>query len=163
MIKQAMILAAGLGERMLPLTKNLPKPLVKIKNKSLLEHNIEKVLKNNFEKIVINTHHLSNKILKATEKFEQKVKVVVEAERLETGGGVLNCLKKEYLDFNSPILLINGDIFWEDNFYSTIQTLKKNWNGNCMDIILCMIERDKLFGYDGLGDFDFLFKKKKYG
>ena len=87
MIKQAMILAAGLGERMLPLTKNLPKPLVKIKNKSLLEHNIEKVLKNNFEKIVINTHHLSNKILKATEKFEQKVKVVVEAERLETGGG----------------------------------------------------------------------------
>ena len=97
MIKQAMIFAAGLGKRMLPVTKWVPKPLVKINDKSLLVNNVKKLLEHNFDEITINAYHFPEKIIKEVKQFKTKVNVVIEEERLETGGGLINCLKKTIL------------------------------------------------------------------
>ena len=75
MINQAMIFAAGLGKRMLPLTHSIPKPLVKVNNYSLLENSIEKLLKLNFDKIVVNSFHLSNQIIDTTRRFGSRVDI----------------------------------------------------------------------------------------
>ena len=107
-----MIFAAGLGKRMLPITSSLPKPLIKINNKSILKTNIEKLLKVGFKKIVVNAFHFPEKIKTEVKDYYPTVEVVIEKERLETGGGVLNAINKDYLEGKEPLLLINGDIIW---------------------------------------------------
>ncbi len=153
MISQAMIFSAGLGKRMLPLTQSIPKPLVKINNKSLLKNNIEKFIESKFRNIVINAYHHSDKIINETKMFES-VKVIVEAERLETGGGLLNAIKEKYFWENTPIVLLNGDIFWYDKNYKSIDKIISLWNPNKMDMLLCLKRKEDFFGYNGNGDFD---------
>lgn len=156
MINQAMIFAAGLGKRMLPLTHSIPKPLVKVNNYSLLENSIEKLLKLNFDKIVVNSFHLSNQIIDTTRRFGSRVEVVIEETLLETGGGLLNCLIKRKLNKKFPVILINGDVYWEDINYSSISKLLEKWDKEKMDIIMCMKEKKLFFGYEGNGDYDLL-------
>ena len=153
MISQAMIFSAGLGKRMLPLTENIPKPLVKINSKSFLKNNIEKLIESKFRNIVVNAYHHSEKIIKETKMFKS-VKVIVEAERLETGGGLLNAINKKYFLENAPIVLLNGDIFWYDNNYKSIDKIISLWNPNKMDMLLCLKRKEDFFGYHGNGDFD---------
>ena len=153
MISQAMIFSAGLGKRMLPLTENIPKPLVKINNKSLLKNNIEKLIASKFRNIVVNACHHSDKIISETKMFES-VKVIVETERLETGGGLLNAINEEYFWENTPIVLLNGDIFWYDKNYKSIDKIISLWNPNKMDMLLCLKRKEDFFGYNGNGDFD---------
>ena len=153
MILQAMIFSAGLGKRMLPLTESIPKPLVKINNKSLLKNNIEKLIKSKFRNIVVNAYHHSEKIIKETKTFKS-VKVIVEDKRLETGGGLLNAIKAKYFLENTPIVLLNGDIFWYDKNYKSIDKIISLWNPNEMDMLLCLKRKEDLFGYNGNGDFD---------
>ena len=153
MISQAMIFSAGLGTRMLPLTENIPKPLVKINNKSLLKNNIEKLIASKFRNIVVNACHHSDKIISETKMFES-VKVIVETERLETGGGLLNAINEEYFWKNTPIVLLNGDIFWYDKNYKSIDKIISLWNPNKMDMLLCLKRKEDFFGYNGNGDFD---------
>ena len=162
MVKQAMIFAAGLGKRMLPITETTPKPLVKINQDSLLVNNIKKLIKSHFDPIVINTFHFPEKIIDEVKDFKDYVNVVIEDVRLETGGGLLNCLKKNHLSWESPILLLNSDVYWIDNFYSSIELLSKNWNPEFMEQILCMKDKNELFGYNGNGDFDLFKIKSKY-
>jgi len=154
MVKQAMIFAAGMGKRMLPLTETIPKPLVKINQDSLLVNNIKKLIQSNFDPIVINTFHFPGKIIDEVKDFKNHVNIVIEDIRLETGGGLLNCLKKKYLSWHSPILLLNSDVFWIDNFYSTLDLILENWNPKIMDLILCMKKKKELYGYKGKGDFN---------
>ncbi len=153
MISQAMIFSAGLGTRMLPLTENIPKPLVKINNKSLLKNNIEKLIASKFRNIVVNACHHPDKIISETKMFES-VKVIVETERLETGGGLLNAINEKYFLENTPILLLNGDIFWYDKNYKSIDKIISLWNPNKMDMLLCLKRKEDFFGYNGNGDFD---------
>ena len=94
-INQAMIFAAGYGKRMLPITKSLPKALLKIKNKTLLEHQLDILIDLNFKKIVVNAFHLKTEVVKIVNKYDARVKVIVEKELLETGGGVWMHLKKK--------------------------------------------------------------------
>ena len=117
MIKQAMIFAAGMGKRMLPITETTPKPLVKINQDSLLVNNIKKLIKSNFNSIIINTFHFPEKIIAEVKDYKNHVKVVIEEERLETGGGLLNCLKKKNLSWESPILLLNSDVYCFNNAF----------------------------------------------
>ena len=162
MVKQAMIFAAGMGKRMLPLTETTPKPLVKINQDSLLVNNIKKLIKNNFDPIVINTFHFPEKIIDEVKDFKNYVNIVIEEVRLETGGGLLNCLKKNHLSWESPILLLNSDVYWIDNFYASIELISENWNSEFMDLILCMKNKKDLFGYNGNGDFDLFKNTSKY-
>ncbi len=153
MISQAMIFSAGLGKRMLPLTESMPKPLIKINNKSLLKNNIEKLIKSKFRNIVVNAFHHSEKIVNETKMFKS-VKVIVENKRLETGGGLLNAIKEKYFLENTPIVLLNGDIFWYDKNYKSIDKIISLWNPEEMDMLLCLKRKDDFFGYNGNGDFD---------
>ncbi len=154
MISQAMIFSAGLGKRMLPLTESMPKPLIKINNKSLLKNNIEKLIESKFRNIVVNAYHHSEQIIDETKMFKS-VKVIVESERLETGGGLLNAINEKFFRQNAPILLLNGDIFWYDKKYKSIDKITSLWNPNKMDMLLCLKKKEDFFGYNGNGDFDF--------
>ncbi len=162
MVKQAMIFAAGMGKRMLPLTETTPKPLMKINKDSLLVNNIRKLIESNFDSIVINTFHFPEKIIDEVKDFKKYVNIVIEKVRLETGGGLMNCLNKKHLSWNSPVLLLNSDVYWIDNFYSTIELILENWNPEIMDLFLCMKKKKDLFGYNGNGDFDFYKNSSMY-
>ncbi len=152
-IKQAMIFAAGYGKRMLPITKSLPKALLTIKNKTLLEHQLDTLIDLNFKKIVVNAFYLKNEIVKIINKYDARVKVIIEEELLETGGGVLNALKKEVIK-PLPILLLNSDIFWIDHKISPITIILKQWNPAQMEILLCLKDKKEFVGYHGNGDFN---------
>ena len=111
-INEAMIFAAGFGKRMLPLTKNTPKPLLRINNKSIISYQIERLLELNFKNILVNGHHLFNKLKDELKIYSPLVKVIYEEEILETGG-IVKFNKEKFKDPISPKLLINGDIFWK--------------------------------------------------
>lgn len=160
MIKQSMIFAAGLGTRMLPITSDLPKPLIKINKKSILQTNIEKLLDADFENIIVNAFHLSEKIVDEVKGYSSKVKVIVENERLETGGGVLNAIKHNHLEEKDPVLLVNGDIFWKNQIHDSLVKIRNKWDSKYMDNLLCLTRKDNFFGYHGNGDFE-LSKPKK--
>lgn len=159
MINEAMIFSAGLGKRMLPLTKAMPKPLVKINNNSLLKNNIEKLIQSDFKNIVVNAFNFPEQIISETSEFPY-VQVLIEEERLETGGGLLNAIKKKYFKKKSPIVLLNGDIFWYNKDYNSIDKIKSLWNPNKMDILICLKKKKDFLGYDGDGDFEL--KKSDY-
>ena len=111
---KAMILAAGLGKRLRPLTNTVPKPNLMVGGKSLIQRNIEKLVDSGFEEIIINTSHLGEKIKKHVfEKFpDTKIAFSEETEPLGTGGGVKKALK---LLGEEPFLLLNADIYHSIN------------------------------------------------
>lgn len=115
-MKTAMILAAGRGERMRPLTDFTPKPLLKIKGKALIEYHLEKLARANFEKVVINHHWLGEQIETALgngEKYGIHIQYSKEINVLETGGGIVQALP---LLGKEPFLVINGDIWCNIDF-----------------------------------------------
>ncbi|MEE2694825.1 MAG: sugar phosphate nucleotidyltransferase [Pseudomonadota bacterium] len=163
MINEAMIFSAGLGTRMLPLTRTTPKPLIKINKKSILVNNIEKLLKAGFRNIVINAFYFPNKIHEEVKSFYPKVKVIEENERLETGGGLLNAMKKNFFKKKAPIVLINGDVFWINKEHQTLDKMRNLWDSKKMDILLCLQKKKELCGYQGNGDFDLSNSNKGIG
>ncbi len=160
---EAMILAAGFGTRMLPLTKDLPKPLVRINNKPILKHCLEKLFHSGIEKVVINTHHIHYKISDFTKSLDMQVELIYEKKLLDTGGGVLNAIRKGKIGKkNLPFFIFNGDSYWIEK-EPIIANLSDGWDSSKMDILLVLEKKDKLFGYDGLGDFDFQSDSYKCG
>ena len=107
---KCMILAAGYGKRMMPLTKEIPKPLLKIGNETLLDRNIKKVLSNDFDEIIINVSHHADKIKEHLIKnyIDHKITLVEEPHPYGTGGALVNA--KDQLG-DGTILIINADIF----------------------------------------------------
>ena len=159
-INEAMIFAAGFGKRMLPYTKTTPKPLLKIKGKSIIHYQIEALLNLDFKNIVVNVHHLSSKLEAELECYKPIVKIIFEKKILETGGGLLNALKKEFFqDLESPKVGINGDVFWQNSKSCPINDIIKNWESK-MDILLALKRKDLVLGYEGKGDFRLKTKKK---
>jgi NDP-sugar pyrophosphorylase family protein len=120
-----MILAAGYGTRLKPLTDSLPKALVIHKGKTLLEHQIEKLKDIGISEIVINTHHFSDKIVEFVNrnKFDLKIDVIVEKEILGTGGGVLNA--SDYLKSDDFFIVLNVDIDSDFDISEIIKYHKK--------------------------------------
>jgi len=107
------ILAAGYGKRLRPLTEKLPKPLIKINNKPLIYWNLKKIKKAGFNDVVINTHYLSDKIIRSIgkgEKYGLKIKYSHEEEIQGTGGALI---KAKRLIHREPFLLLSGDL-WSD-------------------------------------------------
>ena len=128
-INEAMIFAAGFGKRMYPLTKKVPKPLLKVNGKPIIFYIIEYLINLNFKNIVINTHHLSEKFSDELRPYSKVVNIIFEEEILDTGGGFLNAIKKDYFyNSNSPKVLINGDVLWKNNITCPIKNIMKNWN-----------------------------------
>ena len=154
-INEAMIFAAGFGKRMYPLTKKVPKPLLTVNGRPIIFYIIEDLINLNFKNIIINTHHLSEKFHDELKPYSRTVKIVFEEEILDTGGGFLNALKRNYFyNLKSPKVLINGDILWKKTANSPIKNILRNWNEEKMDLLLCLIKKRYFFGYKGKGDFN---------
>ena len=120
---KAMILAAGLGNRLKPLTNDIPKPLLKVGNQSLIERNIRSLLNYGFDEIVINVSYLGNMITEHVLEIFPNNKIIFskESEPLGTGGGIKNALK---LLGDEPFMLINADIYHNINL-AAIKTAPK--------------------------------------
>lgn len=110
---QAMILAAGLGTRMRPLTNHTPKPMLKVAGKPLLEHQLERLFKAGIQRIVINTSYLAEQIedFIASKQWPAEICLSYEPEPLETAGGLQQALRLDKLSADEPILLVNGDVW----------------------------------------------------
>ena len=161
-INEAMIFAAGFGKRMLPITKTIPKPLVKVKNKPLIYYIIDELLNLKFKNIVVNTHYLQEKLNYSLKKYFPTVRIINEKEILDTGGGLVNAINKDYFySSKTPKVLINGDIFWLKKKKSPLQNLLDNWDEKKMDLLLCVKKKNELNGYNGIGDFNLVDPQKK--
>ena len=157
-INKAMILAAGFGKRMLPLTEKIPKPLVMVGPKSLLERSIELLIKIGINELVINTHYLPQKIdnFLKTKNYGISINVTKEKELLDTGGGILNATKKFE---NDPFFVLNPDTIWNKNYYEELKILENSYMANNKPILLLV---DKKISHDKSFTGDFNFKKNKY-
>ena len=124
-VKHAMILAAGLGTRLQPLTFKIPKPLINIGNKNLLERSINLLENYGVEQITVNVHHLADQIEKFILSLNSNVKITISNEKdllLDTGGGV----KKGTKIFKKmPFFVVNPDTLWSNNYIGEMRSLEK--------------------------------------
>jgi len=145
-IKNAMILAAGLGKRMQPLTLKTPKALLKVGGKNLLERAINLLINNGVENITINIHHLGEQIKNFLEKKNYRINVSISDETsnlLDTGGGILK--GTSLLNENDPFFVINPDTLWTDKHSLDIKNLI---NLYLRERKPCMLVVDKEFSFD---------------
>lgn len=149
---KAMILAAGLGTRMRPITDTIPKPMVQFMGKPMIDYGIKALQSYGISDFVINLHHLGDVIKQHFADSPLKIAFSEESDILETGGGVKNALP---LLGEKPFFVINGDIIWQD-LDGTIPALEKlaySFNESKMDVLLLLQPVDNAFGYSGTGDF----------
>jgi MurNAc alpha-1-phosphate uridylyltransferase len=161
LISQAIILAAGFGRRMQPLTFKVPKPLVRINNKPIIFYILEELRKNNINHCFINTHYLSEQIEEYIKEYKKinlamKISIIKEEIILETGGAIKNIKQK---DVSKPILVINGDsIIIPNNSTNFLTEFIAKFEQKEMDFLLLLDDMRNSIGYDGKGDFSFFHK-----
>ena len=150
-IKHGIILAAGLGKRMQPLTLKKPKPLLEIRGKTLLERAIELLINHGVEELSINIHHLGDQIEKYISKLKFKANIKISNEKqqlLDTGGGV----KKGTQRFkDNPFFVINPDTLWTEKYSEEIQILEKTYfkeKTPCLLLVNKELSIDKSFKGD---------------
>lgn len=160
----AMVLAAGLGLRMRPITETLPKPLVTIAGKTLLDWGLDALAVAGVERAVVNTHHLGGQVERHLRRRD-KPRIVISDESdelLDSAGGIVKALP---LLGAAPFLLVNADTFWIDGETSNIERLALAWDATRMDILLMLAEFDQATGHAGKADFvrdgDFLRRAKQ--
>jgi len=144
MIKKAMILAAGFGKRLNPLTLRSPKPLLKIGKTTLLSNTINFLEKFGIKEVVINVHYLGDQIIEYLNKknFKLNITIINEKEKiLDTGGGILNAL--EY--FSESFLCINPDTIWNLNYIEELKLIEKKFYLNQEKCILLVVNKKKKF------------------
>ena len=152
MIKKAMILAAGFGKRLNPLTLTCPKPLIKIGDETLLSNTIKFLEEFGVNQIVINTHYLGEQIKKyiSEKKFKSNITIINEDEKiLDTGGGILNALKY----FNESFLCINPDTIWNLKYIQELKQLENDFFLNKKKCSLLVVNKIKSFDKNFKGDF----------
>ena len=155
MIKKAMILAAGFGKRIHPLTLKSPKPLLKIGNETLLSNTLKFLKKFGIKQVVINVHYLEEQIADYINKnkFNLTINIVKEKDKiLDTGGGVLNAIQHFS---NLPFLIINPDTIWNLHYLKELKLMEKsffeNKKGKCS---LLLVNKEKSFDESFKGDFN---------
>ena len=155
MIKKAMILAAGFGKRIYPLTLKNPKPLLKIGNETLLSNALKFLELFGIKQAVINVHYLREQIVEYLDKsqFNLTIKIINEKDKiLDTGGGVLNAIQHFS---NEPFLIINPDTIWNSYYLEELKLMEKlffeNKKGKCL---LLVVNKKKNFDQFFKGDFN---------
>ena len=148
----AMVLAAGLGTRMRPLTLTMPKPLVPVAGKPLLAHVLKPLFDAQLARIVINAHHLSEQIHSYVESLAAPSIMLSDESDclLDSGGGIKKALPLLGAD---PFYILNADSFWVDGPHANLHRLADRWNPAAMDILLLLATPPQATGYDGAGDF----------
>lgn len=153
MIKKAMILAAGFGKRLNPLTLNCPKPLLKIGKETLLSNTINFLEQSKIKEVVINVHYLGDQIIEYLnkKKFNLKIIIINEKEKiLDTGGGICNALKY----FNESFLCLNPDTIWNLNYIKELKQMESNFFLDKKKSYLLVVDKIKSFDTNLKGDFN---------
>ena len=151
-IKHGIILAAGLGKRMQPITLKTPKPLIQIGNKNLLERAIELLINHGIEEIAINVHHLPDQIRDFINSKKYKVKIIISNEKdmlLDTGGGILQATKS----FKKPFVAINPDTLWNDAYCNELKDLENLYFQKKKPCLL-LVNKNLSFDNSFKGDFN---------
>jgi N-acetyl-alpha-D-muramate 1-phosphate uridylyltransferase len=150
--RRAMVLAAGLGTRMRPLTENLPKPLVKVAGKALIDHVLDRLADAGVETAVVNVHHMADQI-EAHLKGRARPKIVISDERgelLDTGGGVVKAMT---LLGDAPFFHMNSDTVWIEGVTPNLARLAAQFDAERMDAVMLLAATASSIGYEGRGDF----------
>jgi MurNAc alpha-1-phosphate uridylyltransferase len=150
--KTAMVLAAGLGLRMRPITDTIPKPLVRVAGRALLDHVLDKLAEAGVEKAVVNVHYLPDQIIRHVAD-RRHPRIVISDERNEilgTGGGVVRALPQLGTE---PFFHMNADTMWIDGVRSNLARLAETFDPARMDMLMLVAPTTASIGYDGHGDY----------
>jgi MurNAc alpha-1-phosphate uridylyltransferase len=149
----AMVMAAGLGKRMRPLTATRPKPLVEVAGKTLLDHTFDHLRAAGVKRAVVNVHYLADQIEAHLKARVHDIDVLISDERkqlLETGGGVVEARE---LIGDKPFLCVNSDNLWVDGPVDALRQLSAAWDDEKMDALLLLVPLARAHCHRGQGDF----------
>ena len=152
-IKTALILCAGLGKRLNPLTLENPKPLLKLKNITMLENCIKLIIKLGVDKIILNTFYLEEKIFEfiSKKKFPIEIQIIKDGDQiLNTGGGILNMINSSSENDN---IIFNPDTVWDERYVDEIFKMQKTYFSKNLNNILLLAKKDLSFDKSLIGDF----------
>ena len=162
-INTALILCAGLGQRLNPLTLTTPKPLLELDGITILEKCINLIIKIGIKEIFLNTYHLSNKISEfiRIKKFPIDIRIIDDGEEiLDTGGGVLNMIKNSK---DNEFIIFNPDTLWHEYYFDEIIDMQDFYYSKKLDNILLLVNKKLSFDKNLKGDFNLksnMLKKK---
>ena len=151
--RTAMVMAAGLGKRMRPLTAARPKPLIEVSGKPLIDHVFDRLHAAGVERAVVNVHYLADALEAHLAANAAGLEVAISDERdmlMETGGGLVRALP---LIDSDPFLAINSDNFWVDGPSDTLKLLASHWDDARMDALLLLVPQARAANHSGQGDF----------
>lgn len=149
----AMVMAAGLGKRMRPLTATRPKPLVEVAGKPLLDHALDRLRAAGVSRAVVNVHYLADALEAHVRNNVRGIDIVISDERaqlMETGGGLVKALP---LLGDQPFVTVNSDNLWIDGPIDSIRLLAARWDDAAMDALLLMVPLARAHCHGGQGDF----------
>ena len=155
-IKTALILCAGFGKRLNPLTLQTPKPLLELKNMTMLEKCINMILELGVEKVLINTFHLGDQISKfiKNKKFMIDIKIIDDGIKiLNTGGGILNMMENSK---EENFIIFNPDTVWSQNYVNEIKKMQNLYFSNKLNNLLLCSNKNLSFDKNLKGDFDLI-------
>jgi len=148
----AMVLAAGLGKRMLPLTDRRPKPLIPVAGKALVDWSLDSLERAGVARAVVNVHYLADQVI-AHLAGRTRPEIVISDERdglLDSGGGIVRALPALGRD---PFFVVNADTFWIDGSTPNLDRLALAWDAGRMDILLMLTDHESATGHSGASDF----------
>ena len=147
-----MILSAGYGKRLNPLTLQYPKPLLKIYNETLLSNTIKFLESYGIKHAVINVHYLGDQIIEYVKKnkFNLDIKIIREEEILDTGGGILNAIQH----FDEAFLCINPDTIWRSEYINELNSFEKDFFTKKSKCSMLVVNKQKSFDKSFSGDFN---------
>ncbi len=151
-ITRAMIMAAGFGTRMRPLTNTIPKPLVKVQGRALIDHVMDRLVAAGVKTIVVNIHYMGDQIKAHVEK-RKDVEIIISDETdsiLDSGGGIFKALPHFK---GEPFFHANADTVWVEGASHALDRLKAAWNTDEMDALMLLASTVTTVCYDGRGDF----------
>ncbi len=148
----AMVLGGGLGKRMLPLTKDIPKPMVRLKGRTLIDHVLDRIAAAGVARAVVNVHYCADKLeVHLKQRKQPEIRISDERQQLlDTGGGVTKALP---LLGPEPFLIHNSDSVWIEGVGSNLERLFAAWDPDNMDSLMLLASAATSLGYEGSGDF----------
>lgn len=152
-VNTAMVMAAGLGTRMRPLTNDRPKPMVQVAGKPLIDHSLDKLREAGVSNVVVNVHYLPEMVEQHLAAHAKDLNIAISDERkllMETGGGLVQA---QPLLAEDPFYCINSDNIWTDFTGNSLDKLAQAWDGDKMDGLLLLVAHENAHNHKGPGDF----------
>ena len=153
-VKTALILCAGFGKRLEPLTKSIPKPLLKIKDITLLERTLQIIDKLEIKEVKINTFYLEDQIIDFIKNYKSSLEIEIikdGIEILDTGGGILNLINSSE---DEDFIIFNPDTMWDKKYIDELKGMIEYYDSNKLSNLLLVVNKKKSFDKRFIGDFE---------